>query len=125
MIIHWDFGTTRTLKDHLLAAIPSGTNVSFTVDDRVNNVTQSYSADWQFSNSAGVPDVNGSGTNFSSDDGIWGAGAGVLQGNCGGCNAAMEYGIANCDSGDSTCNRVWVNGTYTSQSDVRSYIYMK
>ena len=69
-----------------------------------------------------------SSSNFSDDDGIWGAAGGALDGNSPGPHLyshSDSWGHENPDSGDSQCATYWVNGNQNSSSSIRNYMFYR
>ena len=106
----------------------SGINVSWTVTD-ASGTEYALSGNWQYSNSANTSSRwSGSGSNFSNDDGIWGAASGNLNGNSSGPqlqNVSDGWGHENPNSGDSQCSDYYMNGTQSSSSSIRNYMFYR
>jgi Big-like domain-containing protein len=107
--VQWQFSTTKTLAQRFQDAVAVGEPVTWTVVDGAT--TQVITGIWRFSNGAGITIArfNTSGTGFSNDDGIWGAGA-VVDGNSN-C-VGIRWGVGNCNSGDFS-HTLWRNGIQT------------
>jgi hypothetical protein len=103
--VHWQFSSAKTLAQRFQDAVAFGEPVTWTVVDGAT--TQVINGTWRFSNSAGITTArfDTSGTRFSNDDGIWGAGT-LVDGNSA-CN--VLWGVGNCNSSDSA-QRLWRNG---------------
>lgn len=114
---------TRTLKEHITACIPSGCIVDYEVYDDKDKLLEEF-ADvlWRYSDNAGSPDVDGTGSDFSEDDGIWGAGFSPLNGDTPGPETNIQYAVGNYNSADSAC-RPYVYGAEFRNTQYTSIIY--
>jgi len=116
-----------TLSDRFNSAVASGVGVTWTV----NHVgsTYSLSGTWRYSNGAGTSDRwSSSGSNFSNDDGSWGAASGVVDGNSPGPQLrehSDSWGHENPNSGDSECQQYFVNGSQNSSGSIRNYMFYR
>jgi hypothetical protein len=112
--INWQFSSSKTLAQRFADAVAVGESVTWTIIDGVT--TQVINGTWRFSNSAGITTArfDTSGTYFSNDDGIWGAGTLVDGNNTTSCDGSgVSWGVGNCNSSDSS-QRMWRNGIQTS-----------
>lgn len=100
--IEWQFASSKTLKQRFIDSVAVGEPVTWTVTSAAFG-TQTYTGTWQFSNNAGdmAAKFAGSGSNFSDDDGVWGAGSGLLNANGNGLTT-WQWGHANNNSSDSS-----------------------
>jgi hypothetical protein len=108
--IEWQFSSSKTLAQRFEDAYRYGEAVTWTVVDGAT--TQVISGIWRYSNASGtiVSRFDSSGTRFSNDDGIWGAGT-LVDGNSS-CTG-VSWGVGNCNASDSG-QRLWRNGTQHS-----------
>jgi hypothetical protein len=117
--IDWVFSGAQTMKDRFSEAARSGVGVSWLV----KSGSQQYTIDgtWRFSHSSGLASFNwdNSGTEFSDDDGIWGAGS-VVDGN--GSVNPIRWGVGNHNGSDG--NGAWVNGAGGTYSAQRNIMYI-
>ena len=100
--IQWNFTSgAKTLAQRFVDAVAVGEAVNWTVTSPSSGV-QNYSGVWRFSDSAGITAATflGSGSNFSADDGIWGAGNGVLNANGTSSPGNIAWGFGNIDGND-------------------------
>lgn len=104
--VHWQFSSAKTLAQRFADAVAAGEPVTWTVVDGAT--TQVINGTWRFSNGAGITTArfNTSGTSFSNDDGIWGAGT-LVDGNTS-CTG-IRWGVGNCNSSDFG-HTLWRNG---------------
>ena len=124
----WTFATSRTIEDRFYYATTYGEAVSWTVTTSGGS-TYSYSGTWWFSDGAGITSSQlcptCSGYALSSDDGVWAAGSGTVNGN----GASGEYGswgVGNQNGGDTLCGDVYAGSTasYTTYSSMMNYMYV-
>ena len=128
--IYWKFDELKPVTQHIVDAVAFGVPVSYTVVDTANNgVRIDLSGFWKFSDSAGITAstlfTGATGFGFSSDDGAWGAGSGVIDGDSTGSTVPDFWGQANWNSGDNDrCGRVYTGSGYTAQySSPVGYMY--
>ena len=115
--ITWQFSNVKSLQDRFHSAVTYGESVTWTVRCLTGSVrcpvgfTTTKTGTWRFSHNAG--DVRGkfssSGSGFSKDDGLWGAGSGIVDGN--GYAPSEFWGHGNHNSGDSLCQYVYLDGS--------------
>ncbi len=91
--------------------------------------TYALSGNWRYSNQANTSSRwSGSGSNFSDDDGIWGAATGTLDGDSPGpyLNEVSDgWGHENPNGGDSQCSYYYMNGSQSSSSSIRNYMFYR
>ncbi|GAA5508449.1 PKD domain-containing protein [Novipirellula caenicola] len=124
--IDWQFSSTKTLEQRFIDAVATGEAVTWTVTSSAFG-TQVYNGTWRFSNSAGDMASRFAGTSadpdFSNDDGIWGGGNGIVDGN-GGSDSNVAWGHSNWQSGDSS-DRLYQNGVISSPSaGFKNFMYV-
>ena len=115
-----------TLSDRFDSAVSSGEGVSWGVS--YQGSTYSLSGTWWFSNGADTSSKwSGSGSNFSNDDGCWGAANGTLDGNGSAYinSYSDSWGHENPNSGDSQCQTYFVDGSQQSSGSIRNYMYYR
>ncbi len=115
----WQFSSDKTLAQRFEDASAVGESVTWTIVDGAT--TQVINGTWRFSNNSGITTArfDTSGTRFSNDDGIWGAGTLVDGNNSSSCTGSgVSWGVGNCNAGDFN-HRLWRNGI---QSTVPSTI---
>lgn len=120
--ITYNFTTTKTLQERFNSATTSGEDVNWVVEHSGN--TYNYGPHkWWYSDGAAVSGKwNGSGSNWSNDDGVWGAAPNDVDGNGG---PYQRWGHGNRNSSDgATCDDYYTNGTLTSSNAIRSYMYI-
>jgi len=121
--ILYDFGTAKTLQDRMNNAYTNGESVNWTVS--YNGTDYNYGPYlWYYSDGASLSSKwSGSGTRFSNDDGVWGANNGNIDGNGG---PYERWGQGNHNSSDSSwCGRYSTNGSSTSSSSIKNFMYMQ
>ena len=122
--IKWVFASFKTLADRMADAVSTGEAVTWTVTD-ASGATYTYSGTWRYSHSAGITTsrfTTSSSRGFSSDDGLWMAGSGTVDGNNGGMGV---WGHGNYNSGDSAkCSQVYTGSStsYTRYSSMKTYL---
>lgn len=123
----WSFSSTKTLEDRFNFAVSSGESVSWVVS--YSGSIYTLSGTWRFSNNAGTSSKWGSsGSNFSNDDGIWGAGSGTLDGNNPGPSLGsgnQGWGHQNYDASDSSCASYYLNGSSQSSSSIKNLMFLR
>ena len=117
MTIVYKFDSAMSVVDRMRYCYISGCNVVFTVSGP-GITTVDITSVWWFTDAAVLPSTSGSAV--SPDDGMWGAGPGVVNGNgqCYGGSSSVNtefYGFGNCNSGDSQGN-MFYKGPYGSQT---------
>jgi hypothetical protein len=129
--VYWTFNAPRTLAEHFVTAVAQGVAVSYRVVTAAG-AEYAYAGTWRFSDGSGIQAstfetmyINNA---FSADDGVWGAGNGVLNGNGNSFaySAAKFWGVGTWDSGDSTdCYKIFMNGVpYASYGyNTKTYMY--
>jgi hypothetical protein len=105
------------------SAVTSGEAVTWTV--RYGGSSRVLSGTWRFSNTAGsmLSRFEGSGSSFSNDDGLWGAGTGTVDGDGAG-RPADFWGHGNTDSGDYSCATVYLGSSSSTQSALINRMYV-
>ena len=126
--IDWQFSSAKTVAQRFQDAVTVGEAVNWTVTSPSNGV-QTYAGTWYFSTGAGNMTTRfaGSGSNFSNDDGLWGAGTGILNGDggTGPQGSAMAWGIGNFDFSDSN-GTLWQDGVPSAlPAGFRNYVYVE
>eukprot|EP00981_Chlorochromonas_danica_P010947 scaffold3553_cov180-Ochromonas_danica.AAC.14 len=129
--IFWHFSTPKTLSAHFVNAYQSGEDVSYRVVDTAGvagglaGQNYYYNGTWRYSSTSSITafrfgvDVTTFG--FSSANGVWGAGQGVIDGNNAKISARF-WGQGNFRGSDyDNCRAIYVNGTVYSNS----YLYSK
>lgn len=129
--IYWSFATAKTIAARFISATSAGEAVSWRVvtADPVQEYT--YSGTWWFSSGAAIGSgkfsVGSTQSGFSSDDGAWGAGSGIINanGNPTGYSTKAFWGMGNWDADDAGCSKIYKAGTvYTSfGTDTKSFMY--
>ena len=121
--ILWEFTDSLSMRDRFATADSSGVSVNWTVFD--NGIETNISGTWRYSNSfLGLVNWDSSGTRFSSDDGIWGAGLNV-DGNFSSTPLNVQWGVGNYDGGDTLSNNgfsgtVWRDGNIVPTAEITS-----
>jgi len=119
MTITWKFDNVQTIEDRFYNALMRGEKVKWTI--KWKGKTRTKLQFWRFSNGmANVKSKFGSNSKkqFSNDDGAWGGGSKIpVNGN--GPAPSDYYGQANWNGGDSMCNRLYVNGKFTSHPNLQ------
>lgn len=110
--IEWQFSTTKSVAQRFQDAVSSGEAVTWTVTSPSIVGSQVLSGTWRFSDSAGnlLTKFGGSGSNFSGDDGIWGAGTGLIDGDFNANINNWTWGYGNYDGVDTFTSNI-TNGT--------------
>ena len=126
--IRYDFtGGSSTLADRFDNAVSSGEGVDWVVKSQ--GVTYTLSGTWRYSNGADTSSKwSGSGSNFSNDDGTWGAAGGTLDGNSPGPqlqNHGDSWGHENPNSGDSQCATYYMDGSQYSSNSLVNYMFFR
>lgn len=127
--IKWNFNDSKTLKNRFDSAVSSWETVSWHVKHNGNSYSYT-NKEWRFSDSANTSiKWSSSGTNFSSDDGIWGAANSNLNGDSPGpylSEAAGAWGHENSHSSDAAdCDEYYINGTKYTSSNIVNYMYYR
>ena len=94
-----------TVTQRFESTVPRGEAVTWTVS--YGGSSQVLSGTWWFSSAAGsmLSRFDGSGSSFSSDDGVWGAASGIVDGDTG--YPSGFWGHGNGAAGDSGCAGVY------------------
>ena len=121
----WTFDTERTLINQFLDASNGGVNVDWEVT--ASNTTYNYSGSWWYSDGLQKDDatLRAGGTNFSDDDGLWGANNGMVNGNSGSYLQGSGWGHGNDNSGDDECSNVYMNGSSMSANNLVNMMYYR
>ena len=126
--ITWDFTIAKTVAQRFESAVVGGEAVTWTVS--YGGSTRVLSGTWRFSSNAAYNGVSmlrrfeSQGSSFSSDDGLWGAGTGIVNGE-GGARPADFWGHGNWQSGDlSTCATVYLGSSSSTQSALVNRMYV-
>lgn len=123
--ITYNFTTSKTLQNRISDAVNLGESVNWVVDDGTN--TYNYGPYlWWYSDGAAITSGStkwtSSGNNWSNDDGVWGAAPNDVDGNGG---PYQTWGHGNRNSSDAaTCDDYYTNGTQSSSTSIKSYMYM-
>ena len=123
--ILWNFNGTKSVSQRLNDAVSSGESVSWSVV--YSGSIYSYNGTWRYSNAAGISSKwNSSGTNFSNDDGIWGAQNGTLDGDSPGPYLSNGgWGHQNNNAGDGNCQTYYYSGTNSTSGSIRNLMYFR
>ena len=123
--IIYNFTNTKTVSQRIDNAVSNGESVNWIVYYGFSSFL--YSGTWRYSNAAGTSGKwNSSGSNFSNDDGIWGAQNGQLDGDSPGPYlGASGWGHQNNNGGDGNCSTYFYNGTSTSSSNIKNLMYFR
>ena len=130
--IEWGFSNSLSMKDRFSEAVATGTSVNLLIKSGANEYN--ISGTWRWSNSSGQDtfDWTTSGSNFSNDDGIWGAGT-VVDGQFNSNINTVMWGVGNYDGNDSLSSStfsgtVWNNGLTADSSvytNLKNVMYIK
>ena len=109
--------------NQFLDAYNSGVSVAWEITTAGGSV-YNYSATWRYSNNFNRTrsELLSGGSNFSNDDGLWGANNGTVDGNGGG---NIVWGHGNYDSSDGSCGTVYMNGSSNSSSGLVNMMYYR
>lgn len=122
--IIWRFSSVKTVAQRFEDAVTSGEPVTWIVED--GGVTTTIIGTWWFSDGAGITAArfDSSGSDFSDDDGFWGAGS-VVQADGDGCDDGnLGWGVGNCDGGDSS-QELYRNGIESgAPSTIKNFMYI-
>ena len=127
--IYWTFSTAKTLAQRFVSVVGGSEPVSYEVHDAASGQVYTYSGTWWFSGAAGNMGSRFAASTtqccFSSSNGVWGGGPGVVDGNditdshLWGLGAHYHQG-----SSDQTCSTVYMQGVAHAYSTaVKSYMY--
>jgi len=121
--ITWDFTIAKTVAQRFESAVVGGEAVTWTVS--YGGSTRVLSGTWRFSSTAGsmLSRFESQGSSFSSDDGLWGAGTGIVNGE-GGARPADFWGHGNTNGGDSLCATVYLGSSSSTQSALVNRMYV-
>jgi hypothetical protein len=126
-IVYAFTGGTATLSDRFDTAVSTGVGVTWGVT--YQGASYSLSGNWRFSNGANTSSKwSGSGSNFADDDGSWGAGTGTVDGNSPGPylnQISDSWGHENPNGGDGECQNYFIDGSQSSSSSIRNYMYYR
>ena len=111
----------KTLYDRFTTARTSGESTAFTVQTAAG-ATYSYTGTWRYTDTSLRWTGSNSGTGFSTDDGLWMAGTGEVNGDSSALPGSA-WGHGNLNSGDSTCGTLYENGAGVSCSGLKSLLY--
>ncbi|MEC5126878.1 autotransporter-associated beta strand repeat-containing protein [Verrucomicrobiales bacterium BCK34] len=127
--IEWQFADIKTVEQRMVNAVNVGEAVTWTVTSAAHG-TQVYSGTWRFSTGAGnlATRFAGSGGNFSWDDGVWGAGNGLVNADLGtspsGVEGNIQWGHGNFDSSDGS-DKLYQNGVVSAvPADFKNLLYV-
>ena len=109
MTLVYTFDSAMSVADRMRQCADFGCNVAFTVSGPAFTTT-SFNSVWWFTDATVLSSTSGSAV--SPDDGMWGGGPGVVNGNglCYGDSNSVKtgfYGHGNCNSGDSAGSTVY------------------
>ena len=93
-----------------------------------NSSSYLYSGTWVYSNNAQTSNKwnTSPGSGSSADDGIWGAQNGRLDGDSPGPYLnSSGWGHQNSNSGDGVCSNYYYNGTSSTSSNIKNYMYFR
>jgi len=123
--IEWIFSNNLNMKDRFSEAVTIGSTVKWLINQ--NGAESVINGTWWWSDNSyqNTFDWTTSGTSFSFDDGIWGAGS-VVNGDIGAPTNNTVWGVGNYNSSD-TYETVWTNGIQTSNAtpNLRNVMYLK
>jgi hypothetical protein len=123
--IEWIFSNNLSMKDRFTEAVTTGSTVKWLINH--NGAESTINGTWWWSDNSNQNnfDWTASGTSFSQDDGIWGAGL-VVNGDGGSPLNNTSWGVGNSNSGD-TSESVWTNGVKTTGStpSLKNIMYIK
>jgi hypothetical protein len=122
--ITWDFTIAKTVAQRFESAVVGGEAVTWTVN--YGGSSRVLSGTWRFSSTAGsmLSRFGGQGSSFSSDDGLWGAGTGIVNGDSDGIIHGDFWGHGNTDGGDSLCATVYLGSSSSTQSALVNRMYV-
>ena len=122
--ITYNFTTTKTLRDRMSDAVNGGETVNWVVQQGANTFNYGPFL-WYYSDGANITSGSakwtGSGTNWSNDDGSWGAAPNNIDGNGG---PYETWGHGNHNGGDSQCRNYYTNGASNTSNTIKSFMYM-
>lgn len=115
--ITWNFADEKTVAQRFDNAVAVGEAVTWTVTAPSIIGSQVFSGVWRWSNEANggsnyATRFAGTDTNFSTDDGVWGAGNGVIDAGSGGDSSLVAWGIGNFNTNDGSA-RLFLDGVDT------------
>jgi hypothetical protein len=111
--IDWQFSTTKTVAERFQDAVSVGESVTWTVTSPFIMGSQILLGTWRFSDGAGnmTSKFSGSGSVFSDDDGIWGAGTGLIDGDFNSNINNWTWGYGNYNGQDTYVGFIISDGT--------------
>jgi len=121
MNITWNFDSAKTVQERFIDAARRGESVQWVIE--YQGQTTSKVGTWWFSDNSDVASAftGGSGTDFSSDDGAWGAASGSVNGDA--SRPSGFWGHGNFNSADSTCADIYAEGVaIPRRSALRNYM---
>jgi len=129
-VIHWQFRTIRSLRDRFAYATTNGEMVQWRVE--YQGATYNMKGMWYYSTAfkfATRPYVwqQTQGRRFSSDDGIWGAAPGALDGDRGPSLASYTTSFGQqvyASYDDFGCQTLYMNGGQISSTSLKNYMYL-
>jgi hypothetical protein len=123
--IEWAFSNNLSMKDRFIEAVTIGSTVKWLINH--NGVESTIDGTWWWSDNSNQNnfDWTTSGSSFSYDDGIWGAGL-VVNGDSGSPSNNTSWGVGNYNSSD-TSEKFWTDGVRTSNSapNLKNIMYIK
>jgi len=123
--IEWIFSNNLSMKDRFTEAVTIGSTVKWIIN--YNGAESIINGNWWWSDNSGQNnfDWTTSGSSFSNDDGIWGAGL-VVNGDSGSPANNTRWGVGNYNASD-TSEKVWTDGVMTSGTtpNLKNIMYIK
>jgi hypothetical protein len=126
MYITWNFGSWATIAERFYSAVNGGIPVNWTVIYGSQTITKSGQWWWsdQGANYNTLFASTTSGSSFSPDDGLWGAGSGVVNGDHG--LPSDFWGVGNLDGWDGQCQYLYTgSSSYTTKPSVVNRMYVE
>lgn len=130
--IEWNFNNNLSMQDRFTEAVTIGSSVNWVINAGIDQYTIDGIWRWSDSSRQDSFDWTSTGSNFSADDGIWGAGNYVDGDNNSSINT-VAWGVGNYDGGDflsssAFSGSVWNNGLTADSSiytNLRNVMYIK
>ena len=125
--IYWNFNIARSVPDRFYYAVNFGESVSYRVVLAATGEERFLSGTWRFSTTASIPvsKLSNSAPStccLSSDDGLWGAGNGIINGDV--QTSISFWGLGNWSGSDPSCGTIYQDGGASSSSaTTKSYMY--
>lgn len=123
--IYWRFGGIMNVTERMISAVSTGEVVDYLVVD-ADGTNYKLNGTWYFSSTSQVNQNTftrkSTTPSLSSDDGVWGAGSGTLDGDGSTIVPSTFWGVGNFHNKDLNCNRVYKNGSVLYKNETQGVL---